>query len=66
MTKKVQTASEQLRLREEKDRLNVESTAELEQKLLEGIASLDRGEGIEGEEAFKRLRQRAQKSKKQG
>ncbi len=66
-----QTASEVLReglrLLEEKDllkRISVSSRAELEQKLLEGIASLDRGEGVEGEEAFNRLRQRAQERKK--
>jgi antitoxin ParD1/3/4 len=68
-----QTASEVLReglrLLEEKDllkRISVSSLAELEEKLLAGIASLDRGEGIDGEEAFERLRQRSQKSKKRG
>jgi antitoxin ParD1/3/4 len=68
-----QTASEVLReglrLLEEKDllkRISVSSMAELQEKLLAGIASLDRGEGIEGEEAFKHLRQRAQGSKKRG
>jgi antitoxin ParD1/3/4 len=60
-----QTASEVLReglrLLEEKDlikRISVSSFAELEKRLLEGVASLDRGEEIEGEEAFSRLRQR--------
>ena len=50
-----------LRLLEEKDllkRISVSSMAELEQKLLEGVASLDRGDGIDGEEAFQLLRQR--------
>ena len=68
-----QTASEVLReglrLLEEKDllkRISVSSMAELEEKLLAGIASLDGGEGIAGEEAFKRLRQRAQAHKKRG
>lgn len=65
-----QTASEVLReglrLLEEKDllkRISISSMAELEEKLMEGIASLDRGEGVEGEEAFARLRQRARKRK---
>ena len=60
-----QTASEVLReglrLLEERDllkRISVSSMAELEQKLMEGAASLDRGEAVEGEEAFKRVRQR--------
>jgi antitoxin ParD1/3/4 len=60
-----QTASEVLReglrLLEERDllkRISVSSMAELEQKLMEGAASLERGEGVEGEEAFKRVRQR--------
>ncbi len=65
-----QTASEVLReglrLLEEKDllkRISVSSLAELEKKLLAGLASLERGEGIEGEAAFKRLRQRARERK---
>lgn len=60
-----QTASEVLRdglrLLEERDllkRVSVSSMAELEQKLLAGVASLERSEGVEGEEAFKRLRGR--------
>lgn len=66
-----QTASEVLRdglrLLEEQDllkRISVSSLAELEERLLAGVASLDRGEGIDGEEAFKRLRQRAQDRKR--
>ncbi len=50
---------EGLRLLREKDllgRVSASSLAQLEQKLLQGVASLDRGEGIDGEEAFKRLR----------
>jgi len=31
---------------------------ELEERLAEGIARLDRGEGIDGEEAFKRIRKK--------
>src|SRR5207249_2198916 len=60
-----QTASEVLReglrLLEEKDllkRISVSSLAELKQKLLQGIGSLDSGQGIEGEQAFDLLRQR--------
>ena len=65
-----QTASEVLReglrLLEEKDllkRISVSSMAELEEKLRKGIASLDRGEGVEGEEAFKRVRRRIRERK---
>jgi len=65
-----QTASEVLRdglrLLEERDllkRVSVSSMAELEQKLMEGVASLDRGEGVEGDEAFMRLRQRTKERK---
>lgn len=68
-----QTASEVLRAglrRLEEDellrRISVSSMAELEEKLRAGVASLDRGEGVDGEEAFKRLRQRAQDRKKRG
>ena len=68
-----QTASEVLReglrLLEEKEllrRISVSSMKELEERLLDGVASLDRGEGIDGQEAFKRLRQRAQERKKRG
>jgi len=60
---------EGLRLLEEKEllrRISVSSMGELEERLLAGVASLDRGEGIDGEEAFKRLRQRAQERKKRG
>jgi hypothetical protein len=38
--------------------ITVSSLGELKAKLLQAIASLDRGEGIEGEEAFRRLRKR--------
>jgi antitoxin ParD1/3/4 len=65
-----QTASEVLRdglrLLEERDllkRVSVSSMAQLEQKLMEGVASLDRGEGVEGEEAFKQLRKRTKERK---
>jgi len=65
-----QTASEVLRdglrLLEERDllkRVSVSSMAQLEQKLMEGVASLDRGEGVEGEEAFKQLHKRTKERK---
>jgi antitoxin ParD1/3/4 len=68
-----QTASEVLReglrLLEEKEllkRISVSSFEQLEERLLAGVASLNKGEGIEGEEAFKRLRQRSQNRKKRG
>jgi antitoxin ParD1/3/4 len=56
-----QTASEVLReglrLLEQRDllkRISVSSMAELEQKLLEGVASLDRGEGVTATQQFLR------------
>jgi antitoxin ParD1/3/4 len=60
---------EGLRLLEEKEllkRISVSSFEQLEERLLAGVASLNKGEGIEGEEAFKRLRQRSQNRKKRG
>jgi hypothetical protein len=36
----------------------ISSSKDLRSKLLKGIASLNRGEGIDGEQAFDRLRQR--------
>lgn len=68
-----QTASEVLReglrLLEERDlvkRLSVDSIEELQGKLLAGIKSLDRGQGIEGEEAFKRLQGKIKERKSRG
>ena len=68
-----QTASEVLReglrLLEEKEllkRISVSSLGELKQKLLEGMASLDRGHGIDGEKAFVPLRRRANDRKARG
>ena len=65
-----QTASEVLRdglrLLEERDllkRVSVSSMAEVEQKLKEGVASLERGEGVDGDQAFKQLRQRNKERK---
>lgn len=68
-----QTASEVLReglrLLEEKDllkRISVSSLDDLKEKLTEGITSLERGEGIKGEEAFRRLRLRIKDRKTRG
>ena len=68
-----QTASEVLReglrLLEEKEllkRIGVSSLPELEEKLLAGVGGLERGEGIEGEEAFRRLRKGTQGRKSRG
>jgi antitoxin ParD1/3/4 len=68
-----QTASEVLReglrLLEEKDllkRISVSSLPELREKLLHGIRSLDSGQRIEGEQAFRILRQRIKDRKARG
>ena len=68
-----QTASEVLReglrLLEEKEflkRISISSSNELKKQLLEGIASLNRGEGIDGEQAFGRLRERIKERKARG
>ncbi len=68
-----QTASEVLReglrLLEEKQlvkRISVSSLGELKEKLLAGIGSLDRGQRIEGEQAFSVLRQRIKQRKASG
>ncbi len=58
-----------LRMLEKQDllkRISVSSLAELEDKLLASIASLERGEGIEGEEAFRRLRKRIKNRRDRG
>jgi len=39
-------------------RISVSSIEGLRTKLVEGISSLDKGHGIEGEEAFRRIRER--------
>jgi antitoxin ParD1/3/4 len=61
-----QTASEViregLRLLEKEEllkKISVASLPELEAKLLKAAASLDAGKGVDGEEVFKRLRQRS-------
>jgi antitoxin ParD1/3/4 len=52
--------------REQKTRFMVSSMAELEDKLLSGVRQLDRGEGIPGEVAFARLKERAKARGTQG
>ena len=47
-------------------RMSISSSEDLKIKLLEGTASLDRGEGIDGEQAFDRLRQRIKERKVSG
>jgi len=42
--------------KERKPRFMVSSLAELEDKLLEGVAELDRGEGLSGEQVFADLK----------
>ena len=52
------------RLKEDKEgkpRFMVSSEAELEDKLLEGIAELDRGEGLSGEQVFADLKAQSQR-----
>jgi antitoxin ParD1/3/4 len=68
-----QTASEVLReglrLLEEKEqlkRISVSSLEELQTKLMQGISSLEKGQGIEGEEAFRLLRERVKQHKARG
>lgn len=60
---------EGLRLLEERHllkRFSVSSLEELESRLLESAAKLDRGEGREGEEAFSRLRKQSKTRRKHG
>jgi hypothetical protein len=47
-------------------RMSISSSEDLKIKLLEGTASLDRGEGIDGDQAFDRLRQRIKERKVSG
>jgi antitoxin ParD1/3/4 len=61
-----QTSSEVIRaglrrLKEDQDARRAKGPkrpAELEARLLEGVERLDRGEGVDGEEVFRRLRKR--------
>jgi antitoxin ParD1/3/4 len=60
---------EGLRLMEERDllkRLSVSSLHDLEARLLENAEKLDRGEGLDGEAVFARLRQRRKARRSNG
>ncbi len=68
-----QTASEVLRdglrLLEKEEllkRFTVSSKAELEAKLVAAIESLDRGEGVDGEEVFAELRRKFKAGRRNG
>ena len=68
-----QTASEViregLRLLEKEEllkKLSVASFAELEARLVKAAESLDAGRGVDGEEAFARLRQRSKARRQNG
>ena len=50
--------------KERKPRFMVSSMAELEDKLLEGIAELDRGEGISGGKVFAELKAHSAKRRR--
>ncbi len=50
--------------KERKPRFMVSSTAELQAKLLEGIAELDRGEGLPGEQVFAELKAHSAKRRR--
>jgi len=56
---------EALRLLEEHDQIRRMRIQEMRKKIGEGWESLRRGEGIDGEEAFKMLEQRHQRFKRQ-
>ena len=51
---------EALRLLEEQDQLRALRLDEVRKKIAEGLQSLDRGEGIHGEEAFAQLRKKSE------
>ena len=50
---------EALRLLEEQDQLRALRLEETRKKIADGLDALDRGEGIDGEEAFDRLRKKS-------
>ena len=52
---------EALRLLEDKDRLRQKRVEEIRRKIEEGWESLQRGEGVDGEEFFERLARRETK-----
>jgi antitoxin ParD1/3/4 len=55
---------EALRLFEERDRIRELQIRELRKKINEGWASLERGEGVEGEEFFRLLEREEHKRKR--
>jgi antitoxin ParD1/3/4 len=54
---------EALRLMEERDHLLKFRKEELSKKIAAGLDALRRGEGVDGEEVFRRLRKRIKKSR---
>lgn len=55
---------EALRLFEERDRIRKLQIRELRKRIDEGWASLERGEGVEGEEFFRRLEREERKRRR--
>ena len=55
---------EALRLFEERDRIRQLQVRELRKRISEGWASLERGEGVEGEEFFRALEQEEHKRRR--
>lgn len=51
---------EALRLLEEQDQLRAVRLEEVRKKIAEGLEALDRGEGIDGDEAFEQLRKKSE------
>lgn len=52
--------------KESKPRFVVSSQAELEDKLLEGVAELDRGEGLSGKDVFAELKAHSARRRSRG
>jgi len=56
---------EALRLLEEQDQLRALRLEEVRKKIAEGLEALDRGEGLDGDEAFEQLRKKSQARRRQ-
>lgn len=56
---------EGLRLLKERDELQQMRLAEMRKQFAEGLAQLDRGEGIPAEEVFEKVRERSRRRRKQ-
>lgn len=56
---------EALRLLEEQDQIRTLRLEEVRKKIAAGLEALDRGEGIDGEEAFEQLRQKSEARRRQ-